>query len=436
MERGRTFYITLVSGLVALVLLLVSLYLPAQLVFESKPYALVVLKSGNLDGWSAEELGLTSAQLDMVKNNYEEFLSRHKTADDSEDSDSSDDDDTDGSHKIVHMDNLKSSDKVSYHTHAHGGKENHENDDNDDRDNNVDDDDDNHNDDEGNNDDDDDDDKRRKRRDADDDDDDKGVEAEDGDDDDDDDDDDESSSSSSSSDDDSDEESSSDSVVLTLEQRLQGKAVSQTVGFGLFHGTMCSVMKTSKERCHSISVNEAIFAVKQEVTFMENDINMPMWNNLRVESLFSVITCILGLVCLFASLKPCCDNKRLPVYLGSVSFFASGVLVFIPIVRILLVSSDFEQNLVTDLNVTTKLLTSWSLVASGIGAPFALMASFTLIATKWYKVTKKWYHVLKPNHELPEYAANGKAVEIKMTDLERKEAEGNIETRKNIYQHV
>lgn len=54
------------------------------------------------------------------------------------------------------------------------------------------------------------------------------------------------------------------------------------------------------------------------------DINMQMWNNLRVESLFSAITCLFGLFCLVASLKPCCDNRRLPVYLGSVSFFTSG----------------------------------------------------------------------------------------------------------------
>lgn len=98
MERGRTFYISLASGLLALGLLLTSANLPAQLVIETKPYALVVLKSGKLDGWTAEQLGITSVQLNMVKNNYDKFLSGHRTADnsDSEDSDSLEDSDNEG----------------------------------------------------------------------------------------------------------------------------------------------------------------------------------------------------------------------------------------------------------------------------------------------------------------------------------------------------
>lgn len=68
---------------------------------------------------------------------------------------------------------------------------------------------------------------------------------------------------------------------------------------------------------------------------------------------------------------------------------------FIPIVRLMLVRSDFQQNLLYDYNVTTQMMTSWSLLASGLGAPFALMASFTLIATKWYKTTKSLYNRLK-----------------------------------------
>ena len=56
------------------------------------------------------------------------------------------------------------------------------------------------------------------------------------------------------------------------------------------------------------------------------EINMPMWNNLRVESLFSIVTCVIGLLCLCSSPKPCCDNKRLPVYLGSVAFLGAGEL--------------------------------------------------------------------------------------------------------------
>lgn len=61
----------------------------------------------------------------------------------------------------------------------------------------------------------------------------------------------------------------------------------------------------------------------------------------------------------------------------------------------MLVRSDLEQNLLYDYNVTTTVMTSWSLLFLGLGAPFALLASFTLIATKWYKKTKKLYTMLK-----------------------------------------
>lgn len=67
-----------------------------------------------------------------------------------------------------------------------------------------------------------------------------------------------------------------------------------------------------------------LFEDKYTFFFFVLEVNMPMWNNLRVEALFSIVACILGLVFLFASLKPCCDNKRLPVYLGSLAFCASG----------------------------------------------------------------------------------------------------------------
>lgn len=95
MERGRTFYITLASGLVALILLLISVNTPDQLVFESKPYARVVLESGKLDGWTAAKLGLNSVQFTMVKNNYAEYLRRHKSSDDSDSDSDSDSEDSD-----------------------------------------------------------------------------------------------------------------------------------------------------------------------------------------------------------------------------------------------------------------------------------------------------------------------------------------------------
>ena len=68
---------------------------------------------------------------------------------------------------------------------------------------------------------------------------------------------------------------------------------------------------------------------------------------------------------------------------------------FIHIILVMLVRSDFGDNLEHDYNVTTKLMTSWSLVVSGLGAPFALVAAFFMIATNWCRETKKLYTQLK-----------------------------------------
>ena len=93
MDRGRSFYICLFSGVVALGLLMVSVNLPSQLVFESRPYARVVLASGNIDNWSARQLNVDPSQFKMVKANYAKYLTKNKNqADDSESEDSSDED--------------------------------------------------------------------------------------------------------------------------------------------------------------------------------------------------------------------------------------------------------------------------------------------------------------------------------------------------------
>jgi hypothetical protein len=121
------------------------------------------------------------------------------------------------------------------------------------------------------------------------------------------------------------------------------------------------------------------------------------------------------------------------------------VLIFIPIVRLLLVKSDFEQNLVTDMNITTKLMTPWSVLVSGLAAPFALLASFSLIASKWYRLSKKWYHQLKSKagETLASNGTNRDAVVIPMMTLERngqqktnhKQNDCNVETQSNHSDH-
>ena len=90
MEVGRTFFVTLVCGLITLALLMAGVFLPAQLTFESRPYARAIMLSGKLQARTADELGITQNQLEMVKLNYREFLKRNKVDEGSDSSDSSD----------------------------------------------------------------------------------------------------------------------------------------------------------------------------------------------------------------------------------------------------------------------------------------------------------------------------------------------------------
>lgn len=244
MDRGRTFYICLFCGLIALGLLLLNTNLPAQLVFETKPYARLVLASGNLDGWTAEKLGLDPGQFEMVKNNYAEYLRRHKTDDDSE-SEGSDSDTKEEETYAIIVPTTKVSGIIS--------KYKLNNDDEDD----------------------DDDDDRKKRR-----------EAEEDDDDDDEDDDangeqqavklltttekvekDKEEEESESSDEDGDESDEE----MPLEQKLQEVPLRQTVGIGLFHAQVCDVSRRNRQRCYTVSVNEAIMEMNEEASFMTSD---------------------------------------------------------------------------------------------------------------------------------------------------------------------
>ena len=88
MERGPKFYIALAAGVVSVVFLISGLCVPLQMVFELKPFARVVLQSGNLANWTAESLHLDQDTFQKVRDNYQEYLtSNRRGGDDSSDSD-------------------------------------------------------------------------------------------------------------------------------------------------------------------------------------------------------------------------------------------------------------------------------------------------------------------------------------------------------------
>lgn len=93
MEKRRAFYISLICGLAAFALLIASVNLPSQLVFETKPYARLVMLSEHPDNWTFEQLGIEHSELEFVKENYAKFMQRNKAGSDSSDSDDSDEED-------------------------------------------------------------------------------------------------------------------------------------------------------------------------------------------------------------------------------------------------------------------------------------------------------------------------------------------------------
>ncbi|KAL4234808.1 hypothetical protein ACF0H5_006449 [Mactra antiquata] len=217
----------------------------------------------------------------------------------------------------------------------------------------------------------------------------------------------------------SDEEGGVDSDPFSDEEEammftLDDAPVSQNFELGLFRSRVCGVSQNGDDSCLTVATNQAIVQLNRMLHAVTREINMPMWNNLRVEALFSVLACAFGLLFLFASLRPCCHNERMPEYLSALSFFAAGVLIFIPIVRLLLVSSDFDQNMHSNYNVTTKQLTSWSLVISGLAVPLAFAASLSMITREWKTLSKKIYNKLKTRPVITYPVTNG---HVEMSDV-------------------
>ena len=57
-------------------------------------------------------------------------------------------------------------------------------------------------------------------------------------------------------------------------------------------------------------------------------------------------------------------------------------MVFIPIIRIIMITSDFRQSLDRGLNITTKFGFFWSALAAGMSALFSISSAILLIARK------------------------------------------------------
>lgn len=394
---------TLSLGLLALGLILVSIYFPAQLVFESKPYARLVLSSGHMDSWSAGQLGLDEEDFQLAKDQYTEYLKIHKLKIFDDDSDSDEDDEVDSS--------LASDENRA----APIPPIDLDNDDADDI-NDVD--------------------KRRKRqitRRAVDDDNDGDADVDDDD-----------NAAEEAEDDDVNAAQKNDNVAsvsssdlpggvdsdpyedmhpeAVLELILKDKPLKQTIGLGLFKGHRCIVQQDFREMCEKISVQAGLDYMKEEASFMDSDINMSMWNNLRVEAIFTAVGCAIGLICLLATLRPCCANERIPVNIGALAFAISGCLIYVPIVRLMMIRGDFEQNLKEEINVTTNTKFSWSLFISGMASPCALLAALIILRKSWVRETKRIYRKLvgtrKPNRGGEKlYTINGHEERVKMVPV-------------------
>ena len=56
-----------------------------------------------------------------------------------------------------------------------------------------------------------------------------------------------------------------------------------------------------------------------------SDFDLSVWNKIRTESIFSLVTCVLGLVCLVMSVTKYFRTRQLvPLVFGSFGFVSSG----------------------------------------------------------------------------------------------------------------
>lgn len=397
---ARSVFISLLLGIITLVLFLLGLSLPMHIVFEVKPYARQILASGMLNNWTAEKLDLTPADYKLLKQRYSDFIKKNrnlKHRDDSSESSSSEEDDSMTSSESVNKESRRQikivSRGITEIDNIDNEEKNETSDDvnNDDQDKNIKITSMNENNmakfttrhDEGKNMD-----NTEFEKDyyAD------GYKFPDIDynifDDD---------NSSKSTDDYNDNAAEKNSVVNPIKAvkgRLNDKPLRETVSVGLFMAMVCKLSMTRQYKCSTVAVPDGIYMINKEMFFKTKEFNMTMWTNLKVECLFPVVACLIGLVYIFALPKPCCDNTNLPVYFGSLAFLVCGALVFVPTIRLLMVTSYFEHFTQNELNITSKLLMPWSMVIFGFGALFALLTAVTLILTQWCKGNEKTYRAL------------------------------------------
>ena len=85
--------------------------------------------------------------------------------------------------------------------------------------------------------------------------------------------------------------------------------------------------------------------------------------------------------------------------------FVLGILAFVPVIRIAMISGDFQESLEAEMNVTTELGMPWAVLLHASGGAFALVALVALILGS--RMTKRLYHMISAGAHGESKAQNG-----------------------------
>lgn len=170
----------------------------------------------------------------------------------------------------------------------------------------------------------------------------------------------------------------------SLDKLLFVEGLEFSVHVGLWFGKLC--IKVDKEQnCSSEKLSTLFSEIRTP------DVSMSTWNDLRIESVFALISGIVGLVGTILTIKPFClkPRPRLPLIAAILGMILSCILFLVTISRITNIHINVNEILESK-PFPTHLNTPWAVVLCGIGAGFAFATALTLGLCTWMEERAKW----------------------------------------------
>lgn len=169
-----------------------------------------------------------------------------------------------------------------------------------------------------------------------------------------------------------------------LDKLLFVKGLEFSVHVGLWFGKLC-IEFDKGQNCSSEKLSTLFSEIRTP------DVSMATWNDLRIESVFALISGVVGLVGTILTVKPFClkTKPRLPLITAILGMILSCILFLVTISRIANIHINVNEILESK-PFPTHLNTPWAVVLCGIGAGLAFATALTLSLCTWIEERAKW----------------------------------------------